>query len=123
MYVDKYLDDYDYKPAQVLTQGISDWEEISEEDYNFIRANMNYLTNPNNFQGRYVLVAQPEGGAIQAINDIKALFLKYKKEEEDRKAENRRKAEEAKQRKLNKSKEKELKTLRELQEKYKEEIK
>ena len=115
-YVDQY-DDYDN--SMMLSQGITDWEDVSEEDFHYLRANLNLLRrNPSDYSSSYVIVEQPEGGAVQAIRSIKETIAAAKKAEADRKAAAAAKQAADKAKKAAKAKDKELQQLKKLQEKY-----
>jgi hypothetical protein len=116
MYIDRHLDDYDCE--QILTQGISDWEEISEEDFEFIRQNLHVLQRVNNHTQQYILVREPEGGALQAIKSIKDEVARAVKAELERKAEAKRKQAESAEKKAAKAKAKEIEQLKKLLEKH-----
>jgi hypothetical protein len=116
MYVNVNVDDY--YDQQVLTQGISDWEEITEEDFQFIQQNLHFLQKANNHSHQYVLVREPEGGALQAIKSIKDEVERAAKVELERKAEAKRRQQAAAQKKADKARNKELEQLKKLLEKH-----
>jgi predicted RNA-binding protein with RPS1 domain len=116
MYVNISVDDY--YDQQILTQGISDWEEISEEDFQFVQQNLHLLQKINNNVHQYVLVREPEGGALQAIKSIRDEVERAAKAEQERKAEAKRRSQAAAQKKADKARNKELEQLKKLKEKY-----
>jgi hypothetical protein len=115
-YINVFIDDY--YDNQVLTQGISDWEEITEEDFEYIKNNLHILQEANKHSQQYVLVREPEGGALQAIKSIKDEVERAAKAELERKAEAKRKNQAAAQKKADKARNKELEQLKKLKEKY-----
>lgn len=105
---DRYID-YD-ESMTVLSYGISDWDEVSEEDFELIRSNL-HLIRPSNYQ-TVVIVEEQNSSAIQeCIKDISATIKKQIKAEADRKLEAERKRLEAKERKEAKKLEKNRETL------------
>lgn len=54
----------------VISQGVSDWEDMTDDEINFIQGNLYKLPVP--FEGFvYVLIIQPETTILDAIKDIK----------------------------------------------------
>ena len=106
--------DYDDRSYNVISEGISDWEEISQEDYNDLLTYEREIFKDNNV----VILVQDNVPVVERIKDIK-LFIKKNKEklEEQKKKYDLLAKERAK--KIKKKKEKrELKKLKALQEKY-----
>lgn len=108
---DGYYGDYE----TVLTQGISDWEEVTEEEYKFIQNNLYRLRNK---YSNITLIVQPDVTIPELIIDIKDEIAKALKAEQRKKEEALRKKQEANRKKAEKAKEKELIQLKKLQEKY-----
>ena len=107
-----YYDDY----VSVLTQGVSEWEEVTEEEYEFINRNLHLFKRSN--YGDLILVAQPDINVPDVIVSIKQELAKIQKAELKKKEEAKRKRDEAAARKAAKAKEKEIEQLKKLQEKY-----
>lgn len=114
-YVDSHYDDYENN--YVLTHGISDWEEVSQEEFFFMRDNLNILQRQYHDQ-RLILVTQPEIGILDGIVSIKNAIKKAKELDEQRKAEAAKKKQAEADKKLAKERNKELAQLKKLQEKY-----
>lgn len=66
--------DYDdYYSRTILRQGITDWEEISEEDLAFLRNNLYHIVDRNvyGYSATPILVVQDEVNLVQRIASIK----------------------------------------------------
>lgn len=108
---------YDYESQEILTHGISDWEEVTQQEFDFIRANIHILSHQNYGQ-RFVLVAQPEHGVLGAITSIKEAIEDGKKREAERLAKAKAKKQAEADKLASKARDKELQQLKKLQEKY-----
>lgn len=66
--------DYDdYYSRVILRQGITDWEEISDEDLAFLRNNLYHIVDRNvhGYSATPILVVQDEVNLVQRIASIK----------------------------------------------------
>jgi hypothetical protein len=112
--------DYDNDDRAVLKEGVVDWEKISEEDYQFLRANLYLLETQlaSSIGGSLILVEKDPVPVRERISSIKAWIAaqqeKIKLEEAAKKA----KAEERARKKLLKNASSELQLLEELRKKY-----
>ena len=84
--IDGYTD-YDGDWRSHVVEGISDWEDVSDEDYQYIRSNLFRLDIKN---GTPVLIRQDEVPIYERIKGIKKAIKaqedRIKKQEEERKA-------------------------------------
>lgn len=114
--IDRYLDgDYYNDPGydSVLAAGVSDWEEVSDEDLHFIRDNFGKLRAlfPRD---SIVIVEQMDHGVETIVSGIKEAIVEQQKKEEAARAEYKRKQEEAAARKAMRKLEKDRKALERL---------
>lgn len=112
-----YSDYDDYNSRTVLANSISDWEEITEAEFEFLQRNLHHLYN-NKSMGRLVLIRKDEATVTERITSIKA-SLKKIKDEEDRK---KKEADLKKAKRLAAKKNKDLETLQKLKEKYPDDV-
>lgn len=119
----EYADDYyDYSSLKVIKQGITDWETISDEDYEFIRNNLYYLKriyhDKPGIASEPILIVKDDRPVIDTIKKIKEAI---EKTEQDRRAEEEKeaamKADRARKRQAKKE-EKERALLEQLQKKF-----
>jgi hypothetical protein len=106
---------YDTTPyEQIAREGITDWEEISEEDYTFLSANLHKIFPYKDI----VLLIRDSSPVLERIDNLRAFVEKErKKEEAERKrieAQYLKRAELERKRK----EQRELKKLAALKEKY-----
>lgn len=98
-----YDDPYNYT---LIRDGITDWEEISDEDYDFLRWNLSYLCKTYNEEyGNLVpmIIVKDDKPVLDRIESIKDFIEQLKTKEAERKAEEeRKKAEKAKKRMMKK---------------------
>lgn len=93
-----YYDNSDVNSEiEILSEGISDWEEISDDDLNFLRNNLNLLAPYYGKQYSPRLIVKDSQSVRERIQSIKDLILKQKLRrereltEEIQKKENRKK--------------------------------
>lgn len=112
---DGYGDEYS---SSVLREGITDWEEISDEDYKFLKDNFHSIYRDTGFGGNLVLITQDDVPVVKRIESIKRLIDAKKaaidKEKREKEAEALKRA----MKKKAKTEEQERKLLVELQAKY-----
>lgn len=117
---DNYGDDH--WNEYVLRQGITDWETISDEDFYWLKQNLNKLKNYNDVAFRnftYRLIVKNEMPVFTAIQDIKDEIAKQ--EEETRKrAEAFKKVDEERKRKAAEKKMLKNMTLDQIEAQFKE---
>lgn len=120
-----YSDSFDDYSIGVIRQGIIDWEDISDEDYDFLCRNRGYLLNkvlkiPDN--SSVLIIKQDEESIPLRISSIRELFDKMEKDRiEEEKARIAKKEAASRKRKLKKeakTKEEELALLDTLKAKY-----
>lgn len=93
MSTDSYYDDYDSYSHNIIRSGITEWEEISEKQYDFLMQHKGYhldaaMKVPSGSTA--IIIRQDEEGALLRVESIEKLI---KKMEEDRiKEENERRA-------------------------------
>lgn len=101
--ITSYDDPYNYT---LIRDGITDWEEISDEDYDFLRWNLSYLYKTYNEEyGNLVpmIIVKDDKPVLDRIESIKEFIEQLKTKEAERKAEEeRKKAEKAKKRMMKK---------------------
>jgi hypothetical protein len=114
------LDDYgDYYSRNIIRDSITDWEEISDEDYEFLRKNLYHLFNTAADPGlRPYILVKDEVPIVQRIQSVRDEIRKFEEQKRKRQEEDeRKKAERARKRMLRTAKS-ELELLSQLQEKY-----
>lgn len=112
----------DIYSRSILQDGISDWEEISDEDYDFLRRNLYMLSNlyTKEYNLSPVLIVKDERPVFDRIQSIKEYINQEKQKEAKRKAEEeRKKAEKAKKRMMKQTAD-ERALFEQLKEKFKE---
>ena len=116
-----YSDYDDYNSRTVLANSISDWEEITEAEFEFLQRNLHHLYNTHSM-GRLVLIRKDEATVTERISSIKAALQKIKDEEDRKKQEAEVKKAKRLEAKLAAKKDKDLETLQKLKEKYPDDI-
>lgn len=109
VYIDEYYDG-GYN-QMVLNTGISDWETVTEEEYQYIRNNLSLL---NSYRKQSVIIVEKLDNAHEAISDIKAMIRKLERDEEKRKEAERKRKEEAAEKRAMKKLERDKKALAKL---------
>ena len=102
------LEDYCYDDDNYrhrLGEGISDWEDVSEDDLNYLRSNSYRFSNV--IKSPYTIVRKDNTPIQTYITSVKELVEKDKRAEEKRKKEELRKKLEREQKKLQKKEESE----------------
>jgi hypothetical protein len=105
-----YLDDDYYS---VLTHGLSDWEEVPDEDVKFIHDNL-WRLSYRHPTGNIILVEQVQESSSEIISGIKETIKAEEKKEAQRKEKVRLLAEEKKQKALIAKSEKEKKKIEDM---------
>jgi len=118
---DFYQHDYDdYDSNRIITSGITEWEEVTPKEFEFLRQNIKKI-NVNDQNA--IIVQQDDIPVIRRIADIKEYIKKEVAAEEARREKEKKIAEDKKTAWLLKKKTKieadELLLLKTLQEKYK----
>ena len=81
--------DYDENYHSLFQDG-STWQEVSDEDFIFIRNNL-YILNRTDFECHYILVEEDKRAPITGIiSDIKSEILKTQQEADKKKKERER---------------------------------
>lgn len=109
---ESYSDDYS---TTIMREGISNWEEITHEEYEFLRNNLYRLSGMN---GVHLLV-QDDVPVRRRIDNIKQIIAEQQKKVEQERIEREKKAAEKALRKRAKTEEQERKLYEELQKKFK----
>lgn len=108
----------DYYSSQIIRQGITDWEDISGSELQFLRDNRWRLNSLAAAGGSVAIIVQDEVSILDRITTIRGFI----RQEEDRAREEAEKKERAKQEKLlkrqAKTKADEIALLERLKEKY-----
>lgn len=114
-----YYDEEETHGSAVIREGISDWEEITDEEYRLLKSNWWRFVNDLRATGaRPVLLEKDSMPVKHRINSIRD-WLRIERERIDAEAATKRaKAEERARKKLLKDAESELKLLEELRKKY-----
>jgi hypothetical protein len=122
---DSSTDHDDYYSRVVLRQGITDWEEISDDDLVFLRENLHYIVDPKKYGYSAIplIISQDEYNIIERIDSIKDR-IRIETDRRNAEQEAARKKREASQRKKElakkaKTEAEELALLDALREKYK----
>lgn len=111
--INQYIhDDYDSYLHSVLREGVSDWEEISDEDFEFIRDNLTRLNFKNGDQ--LIIVEKIDDGVPNTIKGIKDVINKSIAEAKAREDELKRKKERAAEQRAMKKLERDRKALERL---------
>jgi predicted nucleic acid-binding Zn-ribbon protein len=114
---DRYDDNYgDYH--SVITEGISDWEIVTEEEYELLKNTLWIIQRDKNIDGQLIAVRKDRKKVHERIDSIKAELKRIKDEEESKK----KAAEIKKAKRLAAKKNKDLDTLQKLKEKYPDDI-
>jgi len=113
---ESYYDYDDNYHAAVLRSGITDWEEVSQEDYDFLVRNKFRLKS--NFNANIVIVTQDDTPVLKRIQDIKAEIQKEIDKAEEEKNKKKKRAEENRLKKLAKTEAEEKELLNMLKSKY-----
>ncbi len=91
---DKYIDHGDYDTSYtILQQGISDWEEVTDEEFNYIRNNLHIFKTQ--LKQEIIIAEQIEGGAVLAIKGIKKTLDKLEKDRKEQEEKERKRREDA----------------------------
>lgn len=102
-----------------MKEGVSDWEELSQEDYKLIKENMFRLNDQlNEHDVRFVLIEKDDTPVQTRISSIKSWLEQVKAKEQAEMALKKAKAEKRARKKLLKNAESEIKLLEELKKKY-----
>ena len=110
--------DYD-DTRSILKEGISHWEQISDEDFKFLKANWWRLTSdPNLVEGRLVLIEKDPVPLTTRIDSIKQWIDQERARAEQLQEQKRAQAEARARKKLLRNAESERKLLEELRKKY-----
>jgi hypothetical protein len=114
------LDDYgDYYSRNIIRDSITDWEEVSDEDYKFLCSNLIWLFKTVHAAGmKPCLLVKDELPIIQRVQSVKDEIRRY--EQEKRQAEEKIEQERAERvrKRLLKKASSELELLKQLQDKY-----
>lgn len=108
--------DYYECSAEIITHGISDWEEITDEEYDYLRRNLYKLSDPK--YGRPVIIIQSDKTALEYIDSIKNFIAEEKRKVEEAKRLREEKKAKAAAKKQQDLEAKELKKFKELAKKY-----
>jgi hypothetical protein len=114
------LDDYgDYYSRNIIRDSITDWEEISDEDFKFLRSNIQFLFKSAADAGLMpCLLVKDELPIVQRIQSVRDEIRKFEEEKRLRQErEEQEKADRVRKRLLKKA-QSELELLQQLQEKY-----
>lgn len=114
------LDDYgDYYSRNIIRDSITDWEEVSDEDFKFLQGNLSWLFRSVRDHGlQPFLLVKDEQPILQRIQSVKDEIRKFEEEQrKQREKAEQEKAERARKRLLKQAKS-ELELLNQLQEKY-----
>lgn len=106
-------DGYDEYSQIVLGNGVSEWEECSDDDLNFIKSNM-YQLSKKYPHDSLVIVEQMNDKIPDIIKGIKAEIIKINEEYEARRQEETRKRAEAAEKRAAKKLEKDRRALKKL---------
>jgi len=110
-YVDSYEDDY----STVLGAGVSNWEEVSEEDFQYIKNNLHILKNgKNDYRNTLVLVEQSPTPIPDMIVGIKKAIEAQERECQKRLDAEKKRREEAALKRATKKLERDKKALAKL---------
>ena len=114
--VDGYYDSYGDDSFTMLKNDITDWETISDEDFDLLHRNLHLIARKVN--DRVVIVEKDRVLVVERIKSIKEWLANEKaKQEEERRKRSEKNAELAKKKMLKKAGD-ERKLLEELKKKY-----
>lgn len=113
-----YYDYDDNYNAAVLRSGITDWEEVSQEDYDFLKRNKFRLKSVDG--SNILIVSQDSIPILKRIQDIKDEIQKEIDKAEEEKNKKKKKAEENRLKKIAKTEAQEKELLNILKTKYEE---
>ena len=115
---ESYYDYDDNYHEAILRSGITDWEEVSQEDYDFLQRNKFRLKNA--VASNIIIVSQDSIPILKRIQDIKDEIQKEIDKAEEEKNKKKKKAEENRLKKLAKTEAQEKELLNILKTKYEE---
>ncbi len=86
----------DYYSQKLIRDSITDWEEISDEDFKFLRANLHRIYPPH---GEFApcIITKDDEPIVERISQLRAAIDREKRQQEEREAK-KRLAKEAKER-------------------------
>lgn len=113
-----YHDYDDSSSSMILRESISDWENISDEDYKILKDNFWRLQHGIYPGLRPVLIEQDTIAVSKRIDSIKGWIVKERERQEKEEADRKAKAAERTKKKMLKKAGDELKLLEELKAKY-----
>lgn len=116
--VDDMYDDIDYNTSSVIKESISDWETVSDEDFEFLRKNMHVIARKIPIGFRTVIIAKDPLRIAERIESVQAEIDRLKAEQEAERERQRKAQQERERKKLLKTKKSELELLAELKKKY-----
>jgi len=113
-------DDDDYDSQTIMRDGVTDWEQISDEDYRFLKDRWWQLSNEisTHDRGRPVLLEKDSCSVRQRIDSIREWIRKDQERLATEAAAKKAKAEERARKKLLQTAESERKLLEDLRRKY-----
>lgn len=115
---DLYNDIDDYNTSAVIKESISDWETVSDEDFEFLRKNTAVIDRKIPSGYRSVIVMKDPLRISERIESIQAEIDRVKAEQQAERDRRRKKQEEQERKRLLKSQKTELALLAELKKKY-----
>lgn len=115
---DLYNDIDDYNTSAVIKESISDWETVSDEDFEFLRKNTAVIDRKIPSGYRAVIVMKDPLRISERIESIQAEIDRVKAEQQAERDRRRKKQEEQERKRLLKSQKTELALLAELKKKY-----
>lgn len=115
---DMYNDIDDYNTSAVIKESISDWETVSDEDFEFLRKNMHVIAKKIPAGFRTVIVTKDPLRIAERIESVQAEIDRVKAEREAEQERQRKAQQERERKKLLKTKKTELELLAELKKKY-----
>lgn len=114
------MEEGDYGPTigysyNVITAGVSDWEEVTEEDLILIRSNKRLIEKEI---GPCIIIEEPEKKAVDFVKSIKDFITKQIEKEKEAIKQREKIERERKKKRAETKKARELKKLQELKAKY-----
>jgi len=115
---DSYSGGYDDGPShQIIRQGVTDWEEISEEDYKLLKDNLYQISRKYNYCN-ILLIEKDPISAVDRITSIKGWLQEERIRQEQEAAKRKAAAEEKALKRMLKKAGDEKRLLEELKKKY-----
>lgn len=115
----EYTYDEDYYGEVEIIKGITGWEDVTEEEYDKLQKYCcKKVINTFSKKSHYFIIVDLGLPVIECLEDFRIIMIAEEAEKEEKAAKKQKKFEEKKRRKETTQRERDLKNLKELQDKY-----